>query len=152
MINQFETWIKDFVKEYDIDGLRIECVSPVSCLPRPVLLPRLTSCRLSFLLYSAAKHVREDFWPPFCEAAGVFCIGEVFGEDLPTALRYASNMDAIMNYPVYFGMMDAFQLPGPQNISSLVTAMEGVNKTLPVSFGRPHSLVSGVPAPLLTSF
>ena len=61
----------------------------------------------------------------------MFCIGEVFGEDLPTALRYASNMDAIMNYPVYFGMMDAFQLPGPQNISSLVSAMEGVNKTLP---------------------
>lgn len=33
-------------------------------------------------------------------------------------------------------MMDAFQLPGPANMSSLVNALEGVNKTLP----DPHAL------------
>lgn len=41
-----------------------------------------------------------------------------------------------MNYPVYYGMMDAFQLPGPANMSSLVSALEGVNSTLP----DPHAL------------
>lgn len=55
VVTQFEIWIKDFVNTYKIDGLRID----------------------------AAKHVPEGFWPPFCESAGVFCIGEVFGEDLP---------------------------------------------------------------------
>lgn len=127
VISTYETWIKEFVSEYSIDGLRID----------------------------AAKHVQESFWPGFCGAAGVYCIGEVFAEDIPyvlanppvlgvrtdirvslffcsTCVRYADKMDGIMNYPVYYGMMDAFQLPGPSNISSLVEAMTNVNESLPV--------------------
>lgn len=41
-------------------------------------------------------------------------------------------MDSIMNYPLYFGMMDAFKLPGPSNISSLVNVMQSIGTTLPV--------------------
>lgn len=41
-------------------------------------------------------------------------------------------MDGIMNYPVYFAMMEAFQLPGPANMSALVETMKAVNKTMPV--------------------
>lgn len=50
-------YIKSFVEEYQVDGLRID----------------------------AAKHVEPDFWPGFCNedgAAGVFCIGEVYGPDI----------------------------------------------------------------------
>jgi alpha-amylase len=54
-VTSYQNWIKEFVQTYSIDGLRID----------------------------AAKHVREDFWPGFCEAAGVFCIGEVFAHDMP---------------------------------------------------------------------
>lgn len=55
VVTSYANWISEFVKTYSIDGLRID----------------------------AAKHVREDFWPGFCEAAGVFCIGEVFAQDMP---------------------------------------------------------------------
>ncbi len=43
------TWISSLVKDYSIDGIRID----------------------------AAKHIRKDFWPDFVKAAGVFSIGEV---------------------------------------------------------------------------
>lgn len=128
VISTYNSWIKSFVEEYGFDGLRID----------------------------AAKHVPETFWPDFCAAAGVYCIGEVFAQDMPfvpsarltttrlfcdvltvspplrrTCKRYADVMDGIMNYPVYFGMMDAFQLPGPANMSSLVDVLTKVNETLP---------------------
>jgi alpha-amylase len=54
VVTQYEGWIATFVQEYGIDGLRID----------------------------AAKHIRRDFWPRFCGAAGVFCIGEVYGPDI----------------------------------------------------------------------
>ncbi|CED82279.1 glycoside hydrolase family 13 protein [Phaffia rhodozyma] len=73
---------------------------------------------------------RETFWPGFCQAGGVFCIGEVFANDMKTIKRYADNMDSVMNYPAYQGMMDAFQLPGPANMSSLVNYMVQMNTTV----------------------
>ena len=54
VVMQYTGWIANFVQEYGIDGLRID----------------------------AAKHIRHDFWTGFCSAAGVFCIGEVFGPDI----------------------------------------------------------------------
>lgn len=53
-----QAYIKAFVQEYNVDGLRID----------------------------AAKHVESSFWPLFCNeggAAGVFCIGEVYVPDVP---------------------------------------------------------------------
>lgn len=58
VVSTFDAWIADFVKKYSIDGLRID----------------------------AAKHVPATFWPGFCKAAGVFCIGEVFTSDIPFVL------------------------------------------------------------------
>lgn len=52
------TYISTFVRDYAIDGLRID----------------------------AAKHVEQDFWTGFCGeggAAGVFCIGEVYQPEIP---------------------------------------------------------------------
>jgi len=53
VVKAYHDWIGRFVKEYGIDGLRID----------------------------AARHIRADFWQPSAEAAGVFCIGEVFEND-----------------------------------------------------------------------
>lgn len=55
VISTYNTWIQQFVQQFKVEGLRID----------------------------AAKHVRASFWGPFCQAAGVFCIGEVFGDPVP---------------------------------------------------------------------
>jgi alpha-amylase len=46
-------WVGPFVKEYGIDGLRLD----------------------------ASKHMDLEFQHLLCEAAGVYCAGEVVGED-----------------------------------------------------------------------
>ena len=54
VISTLQSWIYNFTSTYHIDGLRID----------------------------AAKHIPGGFWPGFCGAAGVFCIGEVYGDDM----------------------------------------------------------------------
>lgn len=46
-------WVPTYVAEYGIDGFRID----------------------------ASKHMPKSFQHDFCKAAGVFCIGEVAGDD-----------------------------------------------------------------------
>lgn len=89
----FSSWIQSLVKEYNIDGLRID----------------------------AAKHVNIGFWPVFCSSAGVFCIGEVFGSDIDDAPLYQgpNALDSILNYPMYTALLNAFTIPGPQNASAV---------------------------------
>lgn len=50
--NVLNDWIKGFVKEYGIDGIRMD----------------------------ASKHMDLNFQNKFCQAAGVYCAGEVVGE------------------------------------------------------------------------
>ena len=64
VIKAYCDWIGPFVEEYGIDRLRID----------------------------AAWHIRADFWRLFAEATGVFCIGEVFGND--PAQRRPSGKDS----------------------------------------------------------
>lgn len=59
VVEVYNDWIANFTQTYAFDGLRID----------------------------AAKHVQEDFWVDFCAAAGVYCIGEVFAQDLPCVCR-----------------------------------------------------------------
>jgi len=88
-------WIANLVQEYSLDGLRID----------------------------AAKHVDSNFWGPFCAKAGVFCMGEVFGDDITIASQYQGpgTLDSILNYPVYDALVEAFQIPGNANTSGLAT-------------------------------
>ena len=86
IIKAYCDWIGPFVEEYGIDGLRID----------------------------AAWQVHADFWQPFAEAAGVFCIGEVFGNDPATASKWKGPLDSILNFPLRKGILDAFTIPGPQ--------------------------------------
>ncbi len=59
VVNAYYDWIGPFVKECGIDDLRID----------------------------AARHIRADIWQQSVEAAGVFCIGEVFENGPATASR-----------------------------------------------------------------
>jgi len=46
--NELYEWVNQLVKNYSIDGLRLD----------------------------TAKHIRKSFWPQFCKSAGVFAMGE----------------------------------------------------------------------------
>ncbi|KAF8136155.1 glycoside hydrolase superfamily [Boletus edulis] len=93
VVSAFQDWIQSLVLEHSIDGLRID----------------------------AAKHVNMDFWPGFCAAAGVFCIGEVFTTDIDdvAAFQGPDALDSVLNYPMYGAIVNAFTIPGPQNITAL---------------------------------
>ncbi|GBE82522.1 Alpha-amylase 1 [Sparassis crispa] len=93
VVSAYSAWIQELIQEFGIDGLRID----------------------------AAKHVNMNFWPAFCGAAGVFCIGEVFDDDPSQAAQWQGSdaLDSILNYPVYGALVDAFTIPGPQNMSAL---------------------------------
>ncbi|TFY81305.1 hypothetical protein EWM64_g2707 [Hericium alpestre] len=98
----YGTWIQNLVQEYSIDGLRID----------------------------AAKHVSADFWPGFCGKAGVFCMGEVFGDDIATASQYQDAMDSILNYPMYDALVQAFSIPGPRNVSAVTTVLQDIQQNM----------------------
>jgi alpha-amylase len=70
--------------------------------------------------------VNSQFWPTFCTAAGVFCIGEVFDSDVGQAAAYQGPqaLDSILNYPMYNALVQAFQIPGPNNVSAIADVMQ----------------------------
>jgi alpha-amylase len=120
VVKQYQEWIPNFVQEYGIDGLRID----------------------------AAKHIRHDFWSGFCGAAGVFCIGEVFGPDVKWVLvcfyerkthihsslsaSYQGPLDSVLNFPLYYGMVSAFGNPDATNITALTSVIAESQKTFKV--------------------
>ena len=69
VVKAYYDWIGPFVKEYGIDGLWID----------------------------AARHIRADFWQPFAEAAGNFCIVEVFESDPASASKWQGPLGSILN-------------------------------------------------------
>ncbi|KGO56903.1 Alpha-amylase, fungi [Penicillium expansum] len=74
-------WVGSLVSNYSIDGLRIDTV----------------------------KHVQKDFWPGYNKAAGVYCVGEVFDGDVDYTCPYQEVMDGVLNYPIYYPLLKAFQ-------------------------------------------
>jgi len=98
VISMYYAWIHDLVQKYNIDGLRID----------------------------AAKHVNKDFWPGFCKAAGVFCMGEVFGsDDIGSIAQWQGPdaLDSVLNFPLYSALLKAFSIPGPLNASSIANEL-----------------------------
>ena len=79
--SMWNTWVKDFVTKYNIDGLRID-----SC----------TSVELGFF---------DDF----VDAAGVYAICEAFHGNPDVVCPYQEHMPGAMNYPAYFWIKRAFQ-------------------------------------------
>ncbi|TFK38764.1 glycoside hydrolase family 13 protein [Crucibulum laeve] len=79
-VNTMNSWINKLVKDYDIDGLRIDTV----------------------------KHVRKDFWPGFKQAAGVFATGEVLLGDPEYVAGYTKVIDSVLDYPNWYQLIEAF--------------------------------------------
>ncbi|KAG8848397.1 hypothetical protein FRB91_010836, partial [Serendipita sp. 411] len=118
VVSSYASWIKDFVREYQIDGLRLD----------------------------AAKHIRGDFWPGFCKSSDVFCMGEVYEQDVRRASLWQLNpsqptagsqetggngqdpagMDSILNFPLYWELVKAFAITGQSSTGALdLTLLEG---------------------------
>lgn len=100
VVSGYSSWVKSLVETYNIDGLRID----------------------------AAKHVDSAFWPQFCEAAGVFCIGEVFGDDIDFAATWQGPLDSILHYPMYNALVEAFAIPGHQNMTAVTDTIVQAKK------------------------
>ncbi|KAJ5827844.1 Glycoside hydrolase superfamily [Penicillium robsamsonii] len=77
----WNNWISGLVSKYSIDGLRIDTV----------------------------KHVQKSFWPDFNSAAGVYSVGEIFDGDPAYTCDYQNYMDGVLNYPMYYPLLRAFQ-------------------------------------------
>lgn len=104
VVQTLEKWVANYTSTYKFDGLRID----------------------------AAKHIRGSFWPGFCGAAGVFCMGEVFGDDIGYASTYQTDniMDSILGFPLYSGLTGGFGAP-MGNMSHFVDVATNVLKAFP---------------------
>ena len=92
-----KTWIHDLVIKYDIDGIRIDTIPEVS----------------------------HDFWTEFAQSAGVFSIGEIFNGRKNYVASYQGNIDATLNYPLYFQLKDIFlNTHSMKELESFYTAMQ----------------------------
>ncbi|TRM63224.1 glycoside hydrolase family 13 protein [Schizophyllum amplum] len=80
IVGELNDFISNLVSTYNFDGVRIDTV----------------------------KHIRKDFWPDFASSAGVFTIGEVLIDNVTYAADYTQVLDAILDYPTYFALRDAF--------------------------------------------
>lgn len=76
----FQSWIRNLVSTYQIDGLRLDTV----------------------------KHVEKSFWPPFVSSAGVFAIGEVFHGDPAYVGPYQNYVPGVVNFPMYYSITDSY--------------------------------------------
>ncbi|KAL4788290.1 glycoside hydrolase superfamily [Aspergillus varians] len=93
-------WIGDLVSNYSIDGLRVDTV----------------------------KHVQTDFWRDYNDAAGVYCVGEVFDGNPEFTCSYQDYMDGVLNYPIYYPLLRAFSSTSG-NINDLYDMINNVKST-----------------------
>jgi len=77
-------WVREFVKTYNIDALRIDTV----------------------------PHVSKTFWKEFGDAAGVFTMGEVLNFEMSYLASYQGSLDAVLNYALYSTLRYSFQNSG----------------------------------------
>ena len=74
-------WIHDIVQKYGFDGMRVDTV----------------------------KHVKKPFWKEYAQASGIYSVGEVFDGDVSTCAYWTQDgLDAVLNYPVHFTMVNVF--------------------------------------------
>ena len=112
--NMMNDWIVKIVADYKLDGLRVDAV----------------------------KHVGNQFLKSFCNAAGIFTIGEEYEGDPFKFCPYQDLMPSMTNYPNYFPMIKAFT---KGNITALslanpVTKRTCRDTTALASFSENHDL------------
>jgi len=102
----------------------------------------LMNCKVDGLRLDSALEVQKDFWPFWVSAVGVYCVGEVDNGDATIACPYQNYLDGILNYPIYFPLVRAFESTSG-SISDLYnmvnTVKSGCNdSTLLGSFSENH--------------
>ncbi|KAK4615785.1 Alpha-amylase A type-3 [Fulvia fulva] len=75
------TWIKQLVSNYSIDGLRLD----------------------------SAMSVNPSFWPTFVASSGVYAVGEVLDGNPTTMCAWQGYMPGTINYAAYYWIVRAFQ-------------------------------------------
>ncbi|OXV06778.1 hypothetical protein Egran_05455 [Elaphomyces granulatus] len=98
--NIWYSWVHSLVSNYSVDGLRVDTV----------------------------KHVQKDFWVGYQNAARVYCVGEVYYGDPEYTCPYQDIMDGLLNYPMYYPLMRAFQSTR-SNMSELYNIINTLKKT-----------------------
>ncbi|KAK0438407.1 glycoside hydrolase family 13 protein [Armillaria borealis] len=94
------SWIVNLVLEYNIDGLRI----------------------------SDARYIRQSFWRDFAGASGVFAMGEILSDNVSYTSDYTQVLDAVLDYPTWFTLVEAFS-GAKGNFDSLMrTVLESQEK------------------------
>ncbi|PGH00758.1 alpha-amylase [Blastomyces parvus] len=108
------TWVKKLVADYSIDGLRID----------------------------AAKHTGTAYLENIAKASGVFTTGEVFEGDVGITCDYQNFIPSVPNYPVYFGMIEAFTAGNISALNSKFSAAKDTCKdiTALATFSENHDL------------
>ncbi|KAF4550375.1 Alpha-amylase A type-3-like protein [Elsinoe fawcettii] len=114
----YQSWIRELVGNYSIDGLRLD----------------------------TALQVSPDFWAGFTQAAGVYMTGEIFNGDPAFVCGYQSPslLPSVLNFPSYYAATAAFSSTSgsmaglAQHIPSMQAACADV--TLLGSFTENHDL------------
>jgi len=97
-VTLYNSWINSLVSNYTFDGLRMDTV----------------------------MHVRQDFWPGFVNASGVFAIGEVDDADAQYVGDYTNFVPAVLDYPGWGMVLQAFQTTGG-SMSMLATSIQNTS-------------------------
>lgn len=94
VVDMIGKWVNQLIANYSIDGVRID----------------------------AAKHVDDDFLPPFVKNAGVFTFGEVYTGVVDDLCRYQEKdlVQGLNNYAVYFPMTRAFSAGEMRDLSKMI--------------------------------
>lgn len=93
--NMWNTWIRQLVSNYSIDGLRID----------------------------TAYQINQGFWAGFQAAAGgIHTLGEVWHDSPSVVCPYQNYLHGLMNYPTYYWITQAFQSTSG-SISNLVNGI-----------------------------
>nr|AGU13047.1 alpha-amylase [Moneuplotes crassus] len=77
-------WVKWVIKEFDIDGLRID----------------------------TTPEVKREFWKEYTDAAGCYATGEIFNSDTHYLASYQGPVPAVLNYHSFFFTRNLFQDAG----------------------------------------
>ncbi|TCD66626.1 hypothetical protein EIP91_001093, partial [Steccherinum ochraceum] len=100
IVSMYNNWISGLVKNYTVDGVRIDTV----------------------------KHVRQDFWPDFAKSAGVYTVGEVLDNRTSYLAPYTKVLDAVLDYSTYYSLYPAFTSTSG-NLSAVADVVQQAQST-----------------------
>lgn len=116
VVDMIGKWVNQLVANYSIDGVRID----------------------------AAKHVNDEFLPPFVKNTGVFTFGEVYTGVVNDLCRYQDKqlVQGLNNYAVYFPMIRAFTAGKMKDLSQMISDVkDGCKDTSTLgTFAENHDL------------